>query len=231
VTDVPTNGVILSCDEPPLTLAATLADMPGYTPGVGGVEVVVVPGQRPLLKRSGASNPATLTLPLIFDGYADGRSVERDLLTLEQLAGGGSGTALGDLPRIEVDGWPPFPDQRVGGNARWVIPSDPDYGESIRRKQDGHRVRQLVTVTLWLDRDGLTTKRVGPTRSHPGYRYVRVRPGDTFEKIAARELKKKSLGSRLARLNGARSPEVKLKRSTVKVPTGRVLSDWQKGKG
>lgn len=206
-----------------MSLRAILSDAPTFTAGVGGWESVTRPGRRPLTVWRGAPE-TTMTLPLIFDGWANGRSQERAILTLERL-GGLAGRRDGEPPLLIVRGWPPMAAQRVGSAARWVI-TGMEWGDAIRRVSDGHRLRQQVTVTLTLHVEDDRLERLRSS-SRPSYRFIRARRGDTYEKIAARELGRARYGARLARLNGRRSPDVRLRAGArVKLPTGYVLREW-----
>lgn len=198
------------------------------TGGGGGWEAVPRPGREPLTVWRGPPEPLRLTLPLLLDGWSgspEGVTVEKDISTLEAMAGiPNPGKALHEPPLLVVEGALPHDESRQHGN-RWVMEAPPVWGEAIRRRRDGHRVRQAFTVTLMLfaqlDR---VSRRKAP---HPGHKFVKSKYGDTFLKLASRYCKTRRLGTRLAKLNGKRSPDVTLKTNTkIKVPVGGVLKDW-----
>jgi LysM repeat protein len=90
-------------------------------------------------------------------------------------------------------------------------------------------VRQLVTVKfmVWNAADALS--RTSPARSKTKSVYT-AKQGDTYAKIAARQLKNEGgakWGNRLAQLNGARdgaaAPKVG---QSVKLPTPAEVKKW-----
>lgn len=199
--------------------------------GLGGWESVPRPGRRPLTVWRGPEEPLRMGLPLVFDGYgriADDStvqtSVEAELRQLEIIAG----VAVREdpvPPFITVLGAVPH-DLRWAPRNRWVI-EDLEWGAAERRFKDGQRVRQFVDVTLLLytepDRMRRLTEQSRPTRDP-----VKAKDGDTFEKIAARELGAGKLGAKLARLNGKRSPDKKLEQGElIKFPTLDALREWK----
>lgn len=203
-------------------------DPPTPSGGGGGWEAVARPWKRPMLVWRAPDAPYRLTLPLLFDGLAEGRSVEPEIRELERMAGV---KVKGDPepPLLIVEGRA-IPHDTIGKKRNlYVIESSPEWGASVR-KTNGQRVRQAVTVTLALYAEDDRMERLRSPQK-PRYRSVEAKQGDTYEKIAVRELKEYGgarLGRRLARLNGGRSPDVKLKEGkAVKVPAGRIAREWE----
>jgi hypothetical protein len=201
---------------------------PTLSGGIGGWEAVPRPGRRPLTVWRGPQEPLRLTLPIIFDRLAEGRNggqVEDDIRLLEKMAGLDAGDP--EPPKLIVEGELPHDYSRARGN-RWVIESI-TWGEAIRRPGDGKRVRQIAEVVLMLYTADDRLERID-SPSRPGrYRYVRARRGDTFARIAARELGSRRHGTRLARLNGRRSADVELRAGRrVKLPGPELLADWNR---
>lgn len=197
----------------------------GYSGGVGGWEAVARPRHRPITVWRGPQNPLTFALPLLFDGWLhsdEGESVEADVRTLEKMAGLDKGDP--EPPLLIIEGSLPHDESRAPSN-RWVI-ADIAWGETIRRASDGHRVRQACVVTFLLhEEDARLARTVAPPR--PRHETVHVRPGETWNHLAARTLGDKRLARRLARLNGGRSPDVAIRHRQVKVPTGAELATWR----
>lgn len=230
---VATDHVELSVPERKLRLLVRLGEgSPQVTGGVGGWEVVGRPLRRPLTVWRGTTDPLRMVLPLLFDGFAEatsGRSVEAEIRTLERMGGLDSGDP--EPPTILVEGSLPHDASRTQGRNRWVI-EGLEWGDAIRRASDGHRVRQAVTATLLLFTEDDRLERIKRPKKAPKFRYVTARQGDTFEKLAARELKLKRAGMRLARLNKGRSPDTPVKRGTrVRLPSDAALRTWKRELG
>lgn len=225
VSPYPPDYVAIAAPDRGLFVLARVGDgTPTVSGGVGGWEAVPRPLRRPLTVWRGTPDPLTLSLPILLDGFDEDKPVEKDVRTLEKMGGLDRGDP--EPPELIVEGAVPHSETHRG---RWVL-NGLDWGDAIRRASDGQRVRQAVTLTLVLKVDDDRLDRIRHAQARPTYRYVHARPGDTYEKIAARELKLKRLGSRLARLNGGRSPDVKLpKNHRVKLPTGGLLTAWKKG--
>jgi hypothetical protein len=131
-------------------------------------------------------------------------------------------------PTLVVEGSLPHDESRAKQN-RWVIESL-EWSDAIRRASDGHRVRQAVTVTLMLFVEADKLNRLKKLAKRGG-RFISARTNDTFAKIAKRELKSAKLGPRLARHNGKRSADTKLRAGTqVKLPSAAAVKDWKRGK-
>ena len=214
-------------DDGSLNLLVNLGDGPvTVTGGYGGWDEVSRPGRRALTVWRGR-DALRLTVPLLIDKFSEGthgHSVEAECRTLERMAGLDEGDP--QPPLLIVEGILPHDYSRAPQN-RWVI-DGLEWGDAIRRLSDGHRVRQEATLAL-MEHTGAEALRRLKGMDKPSYRMVKVKKGDTFNAIAKRELKAAKLGTRLARLNGARSPDVKLTRDTVKVPTGAALVAFKKG--
>jgi hypothetical protein len=198
--------------------------------GGGGWEPVARPGRRPILVWRAPDDPYRLLVPLLFDGFRRNESVEADCRLLERMAGV---NVPGDPepPLLIVEGSLPHDESRAESN-RWVIEKSPEWGEAIRREEDGHRIRQAVTIQLALFTEDTRLTTIRRPSPEPMYPVALARKGDTYEKVAARELKPYGgarLGARLARLNDKRSPDVKLAEgSHVRLPTVEAAQDWHR---
>jgi hypothetical protein len=242
---LPVEWVELRTEDRDLVLTALVGDSPA-TPsgGGGGWEAVVRPGRRPILVWRQPDEPYRIMLPLVIDGYAgygggstngkvatpEGRSVEDDIRVLERMAGV---NVPGDPepPLLIVEGSLPHDESRSAKN-RYVIEKTPEWGNAIRRELDGSRVRQhvVLTLALYTEDDVLSRVRSSP---RPSYRIVQATAKlNTYEKLAAKYLSRyggRRLGSRLARLNGGRSGDKRLRHGTeVRLPTTDAAKKWQR---
>lgn len=216
-------------DGDPLVYAP-LHEEPVASGGVGGWEEVPRLGRRPLTVWRGPE-ALRVTLPILFDRFAegdDGGSVEAHCRAVLLLAGFDPAGFPGahEPPVLCMDG--PVPHARR--HNRWVVDTI-EWGDSLRRQSDGARVRQFVTVTLLQHTEDDRLGRVKPAGSHPATATVASTDAhNTYEKIAKWKLGSKRFGTRLARLNGKRSADAKLKRGTrVRLPNAETLAAWKRG--
>jgi hypothetical protein len=93
----PIGWVQLRSTDPTIFLQVRLGDKePLVTAGYGGWSEIARPRKRPISFWLGAPG-LRMTLPIIFDGFRDGRSVERDIAKLERLA---TATAANGQPPV-----------------------------------------------------------------------------------------------------------------------------------
>lgn len=194
----------------------------------GGFEGYPRPLKRALPKWRGTDVPL-LSLAIIIDGHP-GRSVEAACKTLTRLAGGLTANDP-EPPRLILNG-AALNSEIDGPRKRWVIAESPDWDTSrdgvIRRMSDMHRTRQAVALTFMLAGEDVQIA-AAPAPAAPKYRFIRAKDGDTYEKVAKRELGEVRLAHRLARLNDATSVDRRLpSHKRVKLPTGTVLAEWRR---
>jgi hypothetical protein len=123
----------------------------------------------------------TATLDILFDGWKrKPRSVEPELKTLDQLATRMPGSVSPPALRM----WGPIPKWGVP----WVITSI-DYGDLIRDRKTGHRLRQACAVHLleYRSEESLAVARRAAAKPRPAQKY-KVKQGDTLKSIAAKFL-------------------------------------------
>ncbi|HEX6781576.1 MAG TPA: hypothetical protein VF125_06030 [Solirubrobacterales bacterium] len=211
-----------------LRFLARLGDGPAVpSGGVGGWEVVSRPRRRPLTAWRGTPEPMRLSIPVLIDGWPS-QSVESDIQALIVM-GGMTGddrkppllTLLGDVP-YNLSRRP---------DLRWVI-EGLEWGAYTRRDGDDARVRQAVTINLMVPEEDDRIKRLKPRQAADRAHTVTAPKGSTYEKVAAKYLGAKRLGGRLAKYNGARSPDVEFKNPrTVKLPPNSVVAEWNQELG
>lgn len=180
--------------------------------GVGGWARITRPRRQSLTEWQGYEG-REMRVPVIFDGFADDRSVEREIRQLEKFGRKGRGdnhppvlTLKGPIPHSDLD---------------WVI-QDIEWGRFDRRT-DGQRIRQHATIIFWdfVDAD-ITIKRKrspakksrdrnrggkGQNDNKGSRRTYTVKRGDTLSSIAARRLGDSSLWRKIADLNDIRDPK------------------------
>jgi hypothetical protein len=134
--------VRLFCDDPPLDLTTLLGDTaPKITGGFGGWEVTGRPQQIGMTTWQG-TDPLGLELSLMLDGFATNTSVEPPLRAILAVARGDDESPSGI---VRLQGLPMPIENRAG--LPWVI-ENIDFGDPILRPDDGHRIRQPLTLTL-----------------------------------------------------------------------------------
>lgn len=214
---------LVAQDDPNLGVSGWVGDGPVSNPsGPAGWEAVSRPKRVALTLWRGRDAPRIM-VPFLFDRWREGLSVEDKVEALNALWGLGSDE---QPPVLTIDG-ATIPRYAREDGRTWVIESV-EWGDAIRRDSDGLLVRQAGSITLMeYAQDKRLAKLKRSTR--PKYRQVNVRRGDTFAKIAKRELGAAKLARRLAKLNDARSVDVVLKRDHVKVPAGDELAKWKRG--
>ena len=207
------NYVTLTSAKPPLTVTALRGeDPPRIVGGYGGWEQIDRPGRSALTQWAGVG-AYRLELPLIFDGFFNGSSVDDDCDRLERMA---RPPAAGvEPPTITISGAVP---QR---GLNWVIDTDGlDWANDAIYHPRGYRMRQSVVVTL-LQRvleDRVTElpaaaqirREQGMLASANGLggiaRVYVVKAGDTLPKIAASLYGNYKRWRDIADANGLRDP-------------------------
>jgi hypothetical protein len=242
-TAAPTTGwVRVSSSDPPVSLTVRLGDgRPDVTAGYGGWAEVARPRRRPLTVWTGSPG-LRMTLPILLDGFLDGRSVERDIANLEKLSL--PTAADGAPPRIRLvarGGAVPHQD-RV-----WIVDSLAFADGAIMNKA-GDRTRQPATLSLLeyiadvrvnekssttqarnaaaraKSKAGAAPKRVIAGKGKAKSSHKRDASSSTFGDgedlltIAARELGDADRWVEIAQLNGLRDPRAIVQGQALRLP-------------
>jgi len=230
----PIGWVRITTDDPQLSLNARLSGERPTVAGFGGWQQIARP-RRPPLTTWQAQPGLTLTLPILFDGFRSGDSVERQIARLEQMQQPGG-----------ADGQPPLVKVVARGGAvphqekSWVI-GDLAYGDA-EMNAAGNRTRQQVTLTLlqyvpvkYLGNSKALAHRAKHHRHAKGAKKKRIRArhkpsatthtrsaeiavegdGEDLLTIAARELGDADRWVEIAEMNGIRDPR--------SIETGQVI--------
>lgn len=174
---VPPGWVRLTCDDPPLDLVALMGSTtPHYTGGFGGWEVTARPRQVGMTVWQG-TEPLTLELEIVLDGFATGRSQEPDLRKLYAVARGDDESPPGVVRVLGVPLIVP----------RWVV-DGLELGDAILRQSDLSRIRQHVTLTLreYVPPTYLQLRRGALQGAKGKAKTLTVKKGDTPASIARR---------------------------------------------
>lgn len=211
--------VTIQSSNPKLSVSAILsADMPKVT-GFGGWVEVARPRRISFVDWQGTS-PIRLSFGLMLDAWGDGPlTVEQDCLDLERMARAGPQNQRpptvriteGELPHMGVD---------------WVIDSL-DWGDTIRQRDTGKRVRQVVSLTLVAVSDPYASAKSPAAanraaaagrggQSHP-LRYT-VKKGDTLSSIAASQYSDATKWHAIATANNIRDPKSLKVGQVLKLP-------------
>lgn len=164
-----------------------------------------------LTEWSGA-DPIVLAVPILFDGFADGDSVEPACSQLERLAHPTDGS---EPPLVRVIGAVPHKEKT------WHVSALEWDPEPIYSRRGGYRTRQAVVVELLQAvsddrleqtpaaeraRQAAASKAAKSGSSTAGGRVYIVRSGDTLSGIAAKELGDYRRSREIADLNEIRDP-------------------------
>jgi len=243
MTAPPIGYVRVYTIDPPLSVIAHLAeDRPEVTQGYGGWEEVARPRRPPITTFKGS--PALhLSLSLLLDGWATGRSVEHDITALQRM--GSPTAASGEPPRLHIQA----KGQAIPYQARrWVVDTI-TWGDAMMNK-NGDRVRQHATLALieyvedvhlqersaanrrrtkakaFKSKRGAAHKRIQAKHSHKPKKASRSSAiadssfgmGESLADIAARELGDASRWPEIAKLNGLRDPSAVKPGQVLRLP-------------
>jgi hypothetical protein len=200
--------VTIQTSNPKLSVSAILSeDMPKVS-GFGGW-VEIPRARRVAFVDWQGQSPKRLAFGLMLDAWGDGpRTVEQDCLDIERMASAGPQNQRPPTLRITEGELPHM-------NVSWVIDSL-EWGDCIRQRDTGKRVRQVVSLVLVAVSDPYASAKspAATNRSnanarggeaHPA-RYT-VKKGDTLSAIAAAQYGDASKWHAIADANNIRDPK------------------------
>lgn len=117
---------------------------PEITDGYGGWEAIARARNVAFTQWNGR-NPLTIKIPILFDNFAEGTSLEDDIRQLEKMAGAEINMKQPPLVLIDSNGVVPH-DAHDATQNDWVIQGI-EWGDSDRN-QSGNRVRQAANVIV-----------------------------------------------------------------------------------
>jgi hypothetical protein len=148
---------------------------PKIVGGLGGWSMVARPRRTSITQWAGRE-PYQMDVPVLFDGWHDGNSVETDIRTLNKMA---IGMDYDPPPTVTISGALP-----VGG-ATWVINAI-DWGDDVYWQQTDrgqfYRLRQDALVHL-IQYQAVERLQITVTKSLPNS-YTVFRKGETLRSIA-----------------------------------------------
>lgn len=176
--DVSGGFTRLRCAEPPLDHQIRLGqDPPQLTGGFGGWDVTPRPRAVGMTTWSGVP-PFELSLNLMLGRKDLSDSPSQEPL-IQQIIDVARGTRKSTPGIVRIDGVPGLPADR------WVI-TGLDWGDTIRRREDMHRIRQILTITFleYQPPEYESLRGHALRRPRPKTVVYTVRHGDTPAKIA-----------------------------------------------
>lgn len=222
-------------DYPQYDFTCLLGDgPPEVTDGYGGWEAVSRARNVAFTQWNGR-NPLTIKIPILFDNFANGESIEADIRQLEKMAG--AEYPRKDNPSLQpplvlIDSHGVIPhDFHDATQNDWVIQTI-EWGDSDRNEW-GNRVRQAATVTIMeyvYDEviGGIGMRPSGKSKARAKKKakrrhYVVKGAGETLLTIAHHELGNSHFWRRIRDVNLTKHKKYKYKDPRKKLPMGTVL--------
>lgn len=212
--------VSLQSSNPNLTVSAILDENQPKVSGFGGWVEIARPKRIALVDWTGIS-PIRLAFGMMLDAWGDGpRTVEQECLNLERMSRPGPQNQKPPTVKI-VEGELPHMDKT------FVI-EVLDWGDCIRQRETGKRVRQVVSLTLLSISDSVASSKKSPAnaarsaaagrggQAHPTS--IRVKAGQTLSEIAAANYGDASKWKDIATANGIRDPKNLKVNQVLKLP-------------
>lgn len=173
--------ILLVTTDNRFSLICPLGDGPiKITDGIGGWQLVPRPRKTAFTQFIG-KNPFAMTIPILFDGYADGRSQEADLRTLTWM--GLPPNDGGEPRKIRLYGSAlPYP-----SSGEWVIAGITEGDMTIWNSAGNARLRQDISLSIikYVNPDSLESLSTSPGLAPTIKGTYLVKAGDTFRSIAA----------------------------------------------
>lgn len=171
---------------------------------VGGRWNVVNRPRRVSITTYDGTDPYRMDVPILFDGWDTGRSMEDAISILNQMQVPPSD--YGTPPQVRIEGAVPVK------NAKWVIDPHIDWGDNIIYHEDGYRLRQDAVVHL-LQYSAAEDLQIKPPATT---RIIHVKDGDTLKSISKAQYGTPIYWSTIKNANKIRDPK-KLPK-TLRIP-------------
>lgn len=216
-----TKTAQISFNAPKFVPVTAIIDFPGITTDsstYGGWETIARPENKPIQHWVGL-NALQLNIPVLFDELDNGHSLETRIQRLERMAGISTNTVEipPEISLKTIDSHQaliPRPD-----TTKWII-TGIDWGDSIRRRSDGHRIRQAGTVTLMEHVEPSVkilsaSRRAGNSRRHTTHV---VKKGETMMKVSILEYGTADRWQDIAKANSIHDPRNLKPGTKLKLP-------------
>jgi hypothetical protein len=231
--DLPRVGfVIFASWDPAYQCTALLGDGAGTpTGGYGGWQLVTRDRAISLTEWQG-KEPLQIDIPILFDGFAEGISMDSTIKVLEKMAGMGIGGNEPPIMTFNSGGVIPWDYH----NAHWIdwVISNIQWGD-VHRGPGGETLRAVatVTVTQFIDDDilsklspaarrrnkGKNKTKAGTERAGAKHKtYVVKKDHESLVTIAKKELGDGSRWHEIAKLNNIRDPKATKKGQVLRLP-------------
>lgn len=202
---LPAKHVTFSSRSPRVTVRMFPGEgVPTVVDGYANIETITRPLRRGLTRWVG-SNPTQVSIPVLFDGWRRGESVEPDIADLERMAGLAGGVATEPL-NITISSTGKLVPHEDDGE--WFI-TGIDWGEALS-SASGRRLRQAATITvtriILAQSERSVAKRQQGNKHHA--RSYRVKKGDTLRSIARKVLGDPDRWVDIRRLNNISDPRI-----------------------
>jgi hypothetical protein len=216
-TTIPAKHVTFTSRSPRLSVRCYPGEGPPEVTGGYGSIASVTRSQRRSLTRWSGSDPISLSIPILLEGFRRGRSVEQERAILERMAGIDGAPNL----RVKITGTGklvPHAEDR-----EWYV-TDIEWSDAILNS-DGRRVRQFATVNVTQIVEAATEKSLAKRAAGKGThaRSYRVRAGDTLRSISRKVLGTPDRWAEIRRLNNISDPRIVGKPGNKRGNVGSVL--------
>lgn len=184
------------------------------TGGYGGWEQIDRPRKKSITSWQGTP-PFTMTVPVRFEGFIDGLSVEDEIAALEQFGRRGQGDSEPPVVRVQLPGGVPR-----SPKVDWVVENIEWDADVEERGPRGHRTRAAATITLLehVADELIRESAIKKARTGKGGKPYKVKKGDSLKRIAQHQLGDADRWKEIAKLNGLRGGAHLKQGRTLKMP-------------
>lgn len=228
-----TGFVVFASWDPHYEVECLLGDGAGnLTAGFGGWENIRRDRRYSITEWSGRDG-MEIPIPIIFENWAVGTSLEGDIKQLEMMAGLGN-KGGGEPPLMTFNSGGVIPhDFHDAPSHDWII-TNLEFGDCVKNDW-GNRVRQIATVTVAQFIDDDVLDKLSPAGKHRSKNKGKVKKGTErsggkkkeytvkFNHQSLVTIAKETLGDgkrwhEIAKLNGIRDPKATRKGQKLRIP-------------